>query len=429
MAQRLIRELFGKRLLYHFLSEYLPKSNYKYPGFLITPENISNISFPEFTQGYVVKPDELFGKRGKNNLIFINKNPQKIKDWITKKMRGEVTVYRNKQDQGVTGRLQNFIVEPFYQHTSEFYLAIKSERTYNKIFFSTHGGIDIEENWGKVLEFQAGNFLEAEPLETNLQKQISQNISDMNVRNIIIPFISAIYQLFVLLDFTYLEINPLIVENGRVIMLDLVARLDDSALFAKKHLWEQTDKIEFPAVFGSSRTEAEKQIQALDEKTGASLKFKVLNPNGRIWLLTSGGGSSIIFADTVGDLGFQKELANYGEYSGNPNIDETYAYANIIITQMLKSTAKNKILFIAGGIANFTDIRNTFIGIVKALKNHVRQLKMQKVTTYVRRGGPNYKAGLAYIKKELGKSGLFVEVHGPEMYMTEIINLALAENK
>ena len=174
MAQRQIRELFGKRLLYHFLSKYLPEYNYKYPGFLITPENISNISFPEFAQGYVVKPDELFGKRGKNNLILVNKDPQKIKDWITKKMQGAVTVYRNKQDSGVTGKLQNFIVEPFYQHTSEYYLAIKSERFFNKIFFSMHGGIDIEGNWDKVSEFPAGNFLETKPLSNKLLKQITR---------------------------------------------------------------------------------------------------------------------------------------------------------------------------------------------------------------------------------------------------------------
>lgn len=57
----------------------------------------------------------------------------------------------------------------------------------------------------------------------------------------------------------------------------------------------------------------------LDEATGASLKFTVLNPKGRVWLMVAGGGASVIYTDTVADLGFSSELGNYGEYSGAPN--------------------------------------------------------------------------------------------------------------
>jgi ATP citrate (pro-S)-lyase len=32
----------------------------------------------------------------------------------------------------------------------------------------------------------------------------------------------------------------------------------------------------------------------------------------------------VIYADTISDLGFGNELANYGEYSGAPNEFETY---------------------------------------------------------------------------------------------------------
>ena len=35
--------------------------------------------------------------------------------------------------------------------------------------------------------------------------------------------------------------------------------------------------------------------------------------------MVAGGGASVIYADTVGDLGFAQELGNYGEYSGGPN--------------------------------------------------------------------------------------------------------------
>lgn len=60
----------------------------------------------------------------------------------------------------------------------------------------------------------------------------------------------------------------------------------------------------------------EAYIADLDSKSGASLKLTILNKNGRIWTMVAGGGASVIYSDTICDLGGAKELANYGEYSG-----------------------------------------------------------------------------------------------------------------
>lgn len=43
--------------------------------------------------------------------------------------------------------------------------------------------------------------------------------------------------------------------------------------------------------------------------------------------MVAGGGASVIYSDTMADLGFAQELGNYGEYSGAPNTNETYQYA------------------------------------------------------------------------------------------------------
>ena len=64
----------------------------------------------------------------------------------------------------------------------------------------------------------------------------------------------------------------------------------------------------------------------------------ILNETGRIWTLVAGGGASVIFADTIVELGGVKELANYGEYSGGPNEEQTYAYARTVIDLMCKHT-------------------------------------------------------------------------------------------
>ena len=50
-----------------------------------------------------------------------------------------------------------------------------------------------------------------------------------------------------------------------------------------------------------------------------------------------------------------------GEYSGGPNEQQTYAYAKTILDLMCKHPHKDgKILIIGGGIANFTNVADTF---------------------------------------------------------------------
>ena len=184
--------------------------------------------------------------------------------------------------------------------------------------------------------------------------------------------------------------------------------------------------IEFPAPFGRELTPEEKYIKELDEKSGASLKLTILNPKGRVWTMVAGGGASVIYTDTIVDLGYGKELANYGEYSGNPTTDETYEYAKTILDLMTREKdPRGKILIIGGGIANFTDVAKTFEGIVKAIREYKDKLKEHNVKIYVRRGGPNYQEGLKMMR-ELGEElGIPIEVYGPELHMTRVVKLAL----
>lgn len=52
---------------------------------------------------------------------------------------------------GCKGPITTFIVEPFVPHNEEFYLNIVSERLGCSVSFSECGGIEIEENWDKVI--------------------------------------------------------------------------------------------------------------------------------------------------------------------------------------------------------------------------------------------------------------------------------------
>ncbi|MCL7042217.1 hypothetical protein MKW94_005162 [Papaver nudicaule] len=320
---------------------------------------------------------------------------------------------------GCKGPITTFIVEPFIPHDEEFYLNIVSERLGCSISFSECGGIDIEENWDKVktVFIPTGTALSADvcaPLVATLPLEIKEKIED---------FIKVVYSIFLDLDFTFLEMNPFALVDGKPYPLDMRGELDDTATFKNFKKW---GNLEFPMPFGRVMSPTESFIHGLDEKTSASLKFTVLNPKGRIWTMVAGGGASVIYADTVGDLGYASELGNYAEYSGAPNEQEVLQYARVVIDcATAEPDDKKRALVIGGGIANFTDVAATFSGIIRALREKEEKLKAAKMHIYVRRGGPNYQLGLAKMRSLGEEIGIPLEVFGPEATMTGICKQAI----
>jgi ATP-citrate lyase beta-subunit len=119
-------------------------------------------------------------------------------------------------------------------------------------------------------------------------------------------------------------------------------------------------------------------------------------------------------------------IGNYGEYSGGPTRQETYLYAKEVIQLMLASKAKKKALVIAGGVANFTDVKKTFAGIIDAFAEHVAAMRKQGIRVFVRRGGPNEKAGLALMRDFLTEQDLFGSVYGSDAVITQAVDDAVS---
>lgn len=418
MAQRGIREYDGKRILFEQLPKYLDWFKTKPRLALVTPDTDPKNLLKDHpwlkSENLVAKPDQLFGKRGKHGLLSINKNWDETWKWISERMNKETKVGNT------TGKLTHFLIEPYIDHadTDEWYVAINSDRENDIIHFSTKGGIFVEENWDKVVQIPIPVLDDID--EMDISKRI-ENLGDRKEK--VIAFLKALYKIYSESGFTYLEINPFTFDGGAIAPLDLVAKVDDTAQFDCAKIW---GKIEFPPSFGTSYTKEESFIKELDEMSGSSLKLTILNPKGRVWTMVAGGGASVIYADTVCDIGFSKELANYGEYSGDPSTEETYQYAKTILDLMTREKDPNgKILLIGGGIANFTDVAKTFTGIIKALEEYKQKLIDNHVKIFVRRGGPNYKEGLLKMRK-LGETlGVPIEVYGPETHMTKIVSKAL----
>lgn len=418
MAQRGIREYDAKRMMAEVIKIYDNSFSYDGKVALVTPETkmddlIKNAAWLK-TDKLVVKPDQLFGKRGKHGLLCLNASWGDASKWISERMNKETKVGET------SGKLTHFLIEPFTPHkeTEEYYVAIKSGRDGDTIYFSTQGGIFVEENWDKVKSVEIPILTDAANI------QIGSLVADAGEkREIVEKFIKNLYRFYVDGGFAYLEINPFTFSGNNIVPLDMVAKVDDTAAFKCTKIWKN---LEFPASFGTSYKPEEKYIKELDEKSGSSLKLTILNPKGRIWTMVAGGGASVIYADTICDLGFAKDMANYGEYSGNPTTDETYEYAKTMLDLMTREKdSKGKVLLIGGGIANFTDVAKTFTGIIKALTEYKQKLIDNKIRIYVRRGGPNYKEGLMKMKKLGDSLGVPIEVYGPDTHMTKIVSLAI----
>lgn len=416
------------------------------------------------TTRLAAKPDQLIKRRGKAGLVLLDADWSDVKKWISEKANQKVIV------DGVEGILTSFVVEVHVPHGrhQEYYLCIRSTRSADEILFCSDGGIDVgnvEEKAVRMLindsdysENQVNSQLIEAKLLSNLPSS-SANASPVlpaHKSQVMASFLANLYNnVFVKNHFTYLEINPVVLINEQIYILDLAAKIDTAAEYACGRIWsELAPGYCFPAPFGRALTPEEAYVASLDASTGASLKLTILNPQGRIWLMVAGGGASVAYADAVSALGCASDLANYGEYSGAPSETQTYEYARTIISLMTrvdpndnfvhssKESISNssesfshevhendtvkKVLIIGGGIANFTNVASTFKGIVRALTEAKDRLIRSRVALFVRRGGPNYQEGLRMMRDLGAALGIPIRVYGPETHMTMIVPMAVA---
>ncbi|KAJ3220369.1 citrate synthase [Dinochytrium kinnereticum] len=393
------------------------------------------------TEKLVCKPDQLIKRRGKNGLLGINLVWEDAKKWVAAKAGTRFNLEKT------SGILHTFLFEPFVPHPqdTEFYVCIQSIREGDMIFFTHEGGVDVGDVDAKAKKLLVA-VNQPFPAAAQIQNVLLSEVKPSK-HAVLVEFITRLYAVYTDLQFTYLEINPLVVTESptgeaNIFYLDLAAKLDQTADFECGKKWAIARQsayalmgptpawgppMEFPAPFGRELTKEEAYIADLDAKTGASLKLTVLNATGRIWTMVAGGGASVVYSDAIAAHGFAHELANYGEYSGAPSESQTYEYAKTILDLMTRGVPhpEGKFLFIGGGIANFTNVAATFKGVVRALREFHKSLLNHKVKIYVRRAGPNFQEGLRLIKNVGENLGLDMHVFGPEMHVTGIVPLAL----
>jgi len=443
MAQKAIREYDAKSILAKHWDKYFPDFTYAYETVMV--KNGADLQEAAKTHTWlnektlVAKPDMLFGKRGKNGLVlFKDAKPgdvslAKATSWIDEKGGEKQKVYFEFDGDTPTGEpsvdmLTHFLVEPFMPHTQEeeYYVSATCVGDDDVIYMSAEGGMEVEEGWDeKVTEVAFPITATEDEIAEKIRANVPADVAEKDKANFA-EFCIGFFRAYRELNFAYLEINPFVLQGNTVELLDMVAKLDDTAGFMMVNEWGD---IPYPTAFGmDEKTPEEEAVELADSKTGASLKLTLLKPEARIWTMVAGGGASVVYADTIADMAGIDDLANYGEYSGGPTTGETKFYAETLFDLMTREkdpSGRGKVLIIGGAIANFTDVAKTFTGIIQAFENYQDKLKAVDVKIYVRRGGPNYEKGLKDIKEAADRMGLYIEVYGPETHVTDIVRMAL----
>ena len=374
------------------MTEYRAKSlilGDRYVGYSVRSGEKSQI--PAGT--YVAKVDQGIKKRFKQGLVAVKQKPSDLPKF-----------FRTWEKRGFT----QYIVEPYFQHESaeEQYFSLERVRKGLRLLHARDGGVDIESHPESVLQM--------------ILTERDDCVIASRKTGIPQKFLEQLYDIFEKNFFSFLEINPLIVRGQDVFLLDAAALVDSAAQFFVQDAWGDND-----LVVSKGKHANEKAVEALAATTPAALSLKVLNKDGSLFFLLSGGGGSIVIADEVAARGMGGLLGNYGEYSGGPTREETYLYAKEVIELMLGSKNKKKALVIAGGVANFTDIKSTFAGIIDALTFAAPQLRKAGIKVFVRRGGPNEAAGLALMKAFLEKENLLGSVYGSDTIITQAVEDAM----
>jgi len=443
MAQKAIREYDAKSILAKHWDKYFPDFTYAYETVMV--QNGSELNEAAKTKTWlaekklVAKPDMLFGKRGMNDLVlFRDTKPgdvslAKAASWIDEKSSGDQKVYFSFDGDTPAGepsvdKLTNFIVEPFTPHeqSEEYYVSATCVGDNDVIYMSAEGGIAIEENWdAKVNEVAFPITATEEEIANGIRAHVPKDVAEKDKAQFA-EFCIGFFRAYRELNFAYLEINPFVMQGNKIELLDMVAKLDDTAGFMMVDEWGD---VEYPTAFGMEAKSPEVEaIEEADAKTGASLKLTLLKPEARIWTMVAGGGASVVYADTIADMAGIDDLANYGEYSGGPTTGETKFYAETLLDLMTREPdpqGRGKVMIIGGAIANFTDVAKTFTGIIQAFEVYAEKMKAVDLKIYVRRGGPNYEKGLKDIKEAADRLGLYIEVYGPETHVTDIVRMAL----
>lgn len=263
---------------------------------------------------------------------------------------------------------------------TELYLSMLVDRQTGGIAVvaSTEGGMDIEavahDTPDRIMNIQidtTDGMTQAKAQEINAALKLTGEAAADGLK-----LFPILYKAFVEKDMAMLEINPLIVmENGRLRVLDAKVSFDGNALFRHPDIMELRDMTE----------EDEKEIEA----SKYDLAYVALD--GNIGCMVNGAGLAMSTMDIIKLYG--KEPANFLDVGGGATTEKVTAAFKIITAD---PNVEGILVNIFGGIMKCDVIAEGVVAAVKEVG--------LKVPLVVRLEGTNVEKG----KKIINESGLNV---------------------
>lgn len=289
---------------------------------------------------------------------------------------------------GEAGKVVNKILvakDMYYDGPSErkeFYLSILLDRAtkQNVLMYSTEGGMDIEEVAHSTPEKIFKEWVKPGfPLQGFQARNIAFNLGlSGEAHKNMVKFVTNLYNAYVGLDCSMLEINPLFkASNDKILAVDCKMNLDDNALIRHKDLEELRDKSE------EDPTEVE----------AGEFNLNYVKLDGNVGCMVNGAGLAMATMDMIKLAG--GEPANFLDVGGTANAQTVEAGFRIILKD---PNVKAILINIFGGIVRCDRVA---AGVIEAYKN----LGNINIPIIVRLQGTNAEEA----KKLIEESGLKVQ--------------------
>ena len=327
------------------------------------------------TEKFVLKAQIHAGGRGKAGGVKILDTIDELESSARELLGKKLITHQTGPDGKEVKRLY---VEESSNIQKEFYLSCLVDRASSKIAFisSDQGGMDIEEVAIKSPEKIVTTKVELKDEISNDDCDSIIKIFDLNgnSKNEAILLIKSIYKMFVSVDASMIEINPLILTNeDKIVCLDAKVNFDDNGLFRHPEITDLRDLNE----------ENPEEIEA------SKHDLSYIKLDGNIGCMVNGAGLAMATMDIIKLYG--EEPANFLDVGGGASKEKVSAALKIILSD---KNVKGILINIFGGIMRCDVLAQ---GVVDAAK----QIDIN-IPIVVRLAGTNFKEG----KEILDNSGL-----------------------
>ena len=327
------------------------------------------------TKKYVLKAQIHAGGRGKAGGVKILNTIEELEKSANELLGKKLITHQT----GPEGKeVKRLYVEESSEIQKEFYLSCLVDRKSSKIAFisSDQGGMDIEEVASKSPEKIITTKIE---LKEDISIEECDNIIKIfnlsgNSKEEAVLLIKSIYKMFVSVDASMIEINPLILtKEEKIVCLDAKVNFDDNGLFRHPEITGLRDLNE----------ENPEEIEA------SKHDLSYIKLNGNIGCMVNGAGLAMATMDIIKLYG--EEPANFLDVGGGASKEKVSAALKIILSD---KNVKGILINIFGGIMRCDVLAQ---GVVDAAK----QIDI-KIPIVVRLAGTNFEKG----KKILNNSSL-----------------------